>query len=662
MKTFALTLALAATCCLLRAQTSTEAPVLADLPDVGAYDRAWFDANPYAADSSVHAYVITKRARGTVRRVPDTGLELMTEHRRIVRVLDRQGTDEATVRISYYKPRRERTRSSLRDVRAITYKRDGNGNVRPREVAPDKIYRNRLNEYWEELTLSFEGVSDGSVLDLSYKTRSGNIGSPAAFYLQEGIPVREALASLRTPSTFAYSISSFGVHPIETSYTQRSSTRGNSSRDGAKDNFLYAWANDLPAMRAEPFVTSINNYRAHVRMELDKYAVGAGVESYTTTWNDIADQLREQVGVRQALSPPKAVKKLAEAYDGPAGDVTAAYDWAFRQVATRVRHDGYVSTYHNERLGKALDAGQGNTAELNLLLVSLCRALGLEAYPVYISPRGDGLLYENAPSRRSLSTVITAVRKGNKYVFADVSAPATSPGLLPEQDLNYRGLLVDKALSEWVDLQRGAMGISNLTANLALDEAGHLHGDVKLQLGGYGVLDYLEADGAEVRFDLDAFEAYEGFEFADAAAAEQRRLMYDVTASVRSKSPVPSVAGFTAISPAIDQAWTKNPFDAESRNFPVEFPYGRVYNRTLNITLPPGATVASLPADLALQTADGKSTYRYVATEADGVVTLATSMMLRKQVYAPQEYFDLRELFAAIAKKEAEQLSLTLVP
>ncbi len=173
-----------------------------DLPKLGKASEAWFGDNPYAADSSVYAYVIAQdiEINFGFLRIGSTGLTRRIDTRRIVRVLDPQGYGQALVEIQYYDPEGGGVSERLTNVDAYTHRLVG-GKIGTQRVAREEQYRTRLSPEYVEVAFSFSGVVAVTVLDLAHSRESGNLSSCPVTYFQDLIPGASRASSTSPPPT-----------------------------------------------------------------------------------------------------------------------------------------------------------------------------------------------------------------------------------------------------------------------------------------------------------------------------------------------------------------------------------------------------------------------------------------------------------------------------
>jgi len=149
-----------------------------------------------------------------------------------------------------------------------------------------------------------------------------------------------------------------------------------------------------------------------------------------------------------------------------------------------------------------------------------------------------------------------------------------------------------------------------------------------------------------------------GFKFDITSIKESGRMQYEITADVESLEPLLEIDGILAFSPDIDGTWRKNPFSQERRKYPVEFPYGFIYNRTIEIEIPEGHTLNTAPESVSVKTENGKCSYRYQFTESESGLKVQTSLSVRQLQHNSDQYGALRSIFDHMARKEQELISL----
>lgn len=108
----------------------------------------------------------------------------------------------------------------------------------------------------------------------------------------------------------------------------------------------------------------------------------------------------------------------------------------------------YVPQQNFEKVWKS---GMANSAELNLFLISLLKATGLEVKPVLIRTQNLGLPQTVYPAHNQFNHVIAMVKLNNEVILLDATG-AKNYLNLPEKDLHTKGWIVDKTNYGWLNI------------------------------------------------------------------------------------------------------------------------------------------------------------------------------------------------------------------
>ncbi len=103
----------------------------------------------------------------------------------------------------------------------------------------------------------------------------------------------------------------------------------------------------------------------------------------------------------------------------------------------------------------------------------------------------------------------------------------------------------------------------------------------------------------------------------------------------------------------------ENPFKLEERQYPIDFiiPYTDKY--LVNIKLPEGYSVESLPTSMALEFNDANVKFTYLIKQNGGFLQLKVELDIVNPLILPKDYKDFKDFYSKIVEKQAEQVVLT---
>jgi hypothetical protein len=108
--------------------------------------------------------------------------------------------------------------------------------------------------------------------------------------------------------------------------------------------------------------------------------------------------------------------------------------------------------------------------------------------------------------------------------------------------------------------------------------------------------------------------------------------------------------------PLFDEGLKKNPFSAQTRNYPVEMPYPINESYTLVMDIPKGYKVDEVPKSTLFKFNETEGKFEYMVNVSDGKIKITRNLKLEKANYLISDYASLRDFFAGVIKKDSEQI------
>lgn len=578
-------------------------------------------------------------------------------HRR-VKVLTEGGYDLGTIVVRF------REGDQVSAVRGQTFVPTGGAEPSRVELRRDAIYENEVGDGMHEVRFTLPALEPGAIFEYSFILENDNFVTlgPWSFQAQEPTLYSEYRASF--PVRFGYVISGQATHDVEAGNDQRN-RRGETYTDAR-------WvARDVPALREEPYMTTLSDYEKRVELQLREYA-GSNAQMHTvlSTWPEVAEALLESDRFgRQIDGRSRAVRRQVEALVDPADGALARTEAVHDFVRTAMEWDGRDgNVFMSDRVERVLENRTGNSADVNLLLLALLRAADVPADPVLISTRSHGRTMLEYPIVSQFDRVLVLARPDDRVFLLDATDPGRPYDMLPVEALSGVGLLVEPD-PQWVEFEATASTTTTsfVTATLAPD--GTLTGSLQIRLSGYDAVQMrrrlreAEADGADAsEAAASASDAGEGVDLVvtDVAGVDDVTEPIEVTAELTAQAAT-SVGETLYLTPFVLMGLDENPFTLQNRTFPVDYayPFTRVY--AADVTLPAGAVTEDLPAPIQISTPDGGAQYGRSITRIGDNLQVQARLQIRKTVFESGEYAALREFYDGIVAAETEVVAVGLV-
>lgn len=570
------------------------------------------------------------------------------------------------------------------DLKGVTYNLEG-GSIKKQKLQKSGIFEERRNKYRKNNKFTMPDIRPGSVIEYEYVIESP-FRSINDIDLQYTIPINKEVVELKVPEFYVYNIQSnpkatvaynfeTDSKTIELNFKARSgvgsanygSYNSNNSATEAgtrtyKEIKYSLDESNIPPLKTEPFVDNLWNYQGRSIWEFAMFNNPNGIpENVAKSWSAVTKSIYDSEDFVSQI-------KKSDYYENDLQTVLAEATSPEQKMATilafvknKVKWNKYVGYYPDNGVKKAYKEGLGNTADINLMLVSMLQNAGLTTYPVLVSTKENGIpVY---PTLEGFNYVVAAVNENGKYYILDATDPFSNVNLLPERAMNWQGRLIrPDGTSDWVGLYPGYVS-KKLTYVQAEINQEDILVKVRERKGGHFAKQYRKeyagtANEAQVKSVDTGSEAVEISEYEAKDVMSIKENM-SVSYTATSNSLVEEIAGDLYVSPMLFFAQTENPFKDSSRIYPIFFEYPRSEKYNVSIKIPEGYKVKSLPEAIKANLANNTGSYTYLVKEAPGIVQLAVSLDINTPIVLPQDYEYVKGMFSQITEKEKEKIVFT---
>lgn len=604
-------------------------------------------------------------------------------HQRI-KIYENEANKMANFSVQYYHGGNNSDSEKIDDLEAYTFNLK-DGKVEKEKLSKKNIYEEEVNKFYKKKKFAFPSISDGSVLEMKYTLRSQYYFNINEFYFQADIPVKYAEYTIGTPEYFNYSASSKGTQELDitnekqfdnftysykvknnnnkTSMMAGGGIQGKQDRGSEKINYeknvsTYK-VSDVPAIKNEPFVYTMDNFKSSIRHELlyTKYP-RSSIKYYTKTWDDIAELLENNNGFGGQLNANyrQYNKLIASVADM---DTIQKIQTIYQAIKDQYTWDGYLSHYSNDGIKSMIKSGTGNIVEINLLLVNLLRKAGLDAFPMVSRESESGYLNISNPSISQLNYVVGVVKIKGKYVYLDASDKDLAINTLPKRALNIKGIIINGKKGTETRMSNPNSGKENRIYSLSVDGE-TLTGAYKQTLKAYTAYQARKEFGVESDF-ITSLETEK--KKITNCKVENFNSQSDikVTGDIQAEGFVQYLEEKILIDLQIFDEDFTNPFKAESRTFPIFF--DNVYSNVdmLKIKIPEGYEIESIPEKLNIATPDKLLTVMINFSVVNGEIAMTKITKLSETIISPSYYEAVKTVYDQLESKMKEKIVLAKI-
>jgi Domain of Unknown Function with PDB structure (DUF3858)/Domain of Unknown Function with PDB structure (DUF3857) len=630
----------------------------------------------YPIDSSAAAIVLFDIGNTEFIGSNTGGFSFKFKRHKRVHILNKAAYDAADVTVHLYHSIKTSYKEVLNTVEGTTYNIEEGKLVATKLERRKEIFNEKIDKNMDAQKFTLPNVKEGAIIDYEYTVVSDFLYQLQGWDFQTNYPTLWSEYYIIIPEVYEYITLVQGYLPFyienKSEGMQRYSLHNNSAV--SENGMLQSTANqgftcnniycryvikDAPVLKAEPFISTLKNYASKITFQLKAVRRNDIMEDVTSSYKMAAKELLEDENYGQNLQiqndwldddmKPMMAHTLTQL------DKAKAIYYYVRDNFVCTDNSGYML---QNSLKSVFKNKKGSVAEINLLLTTMLWHAQLNATSVILGTRGYGISNALYPIMEKFNYVIVACQIDSTQYLLDATNPLLGFNHLPLKCYNFHARKINelatpiflnpdyivetKTTSVFMSVEKGIWGASFQQKNdyynsLSIREDVKEKGRVKFFENikkGYGI------DGLKIsKTYIDSLNKLDenielGYEFE--FTPEQQDVIY--------------------LNPMFDEATKDNPFKSANRYYPVEMPYAFDEVYTFNLDIPAGYVVVEKPTSTRIILNENEGMFEYIVNSDAEKLQLRSRIKLKKATFEPVDYNTLREFYAAIVKKHAEQI------
>lgn len=585
----------------------------------------------------------------------DRGFRVVHKYGVRIKILDKEGFKQANYTIPLRKIGTQFEYAE--NIRGYTHTYDGQ--IQTMAMTRNAVFHEEVNEFVNLTRFTLPNISEGAIIDVFYDIISPDIFKFRQWKYQEEIPKLHSEYTAIIPAVFEYNVSLKGAYELSDlkssvldNYFLASGRRYDCSR-------LVYTMKDIPAFREEMYMLAPVNYMAAIGFELMQYHLpGGGKQVFTKEWKDVDRDLLGDKSFGKQLERTRDFDGVLDKIIGSADTELAKAKKVYNHIRYQIRWNKTYGKYSQFGVKDALEKRSGNIGDINLGLIAALRTIGLEAYPVVLSTRQNGLPNPVHPVLSDFNYVIARVNADGQDYFLDASEQNLPFGLLPLRCINGQGRIIySRKSSEWIDLQNDIEAETNYTIVGKIDENGWFSGAMNVSYLGLNALikrnqiqsfptldEYLEDQMDQMTFIRIKDGRIESLDSLDNPLVEKFAITIDLSSQLRQ--------GQFNINPIFINRMGTNPFNLEERSYHVDLGSRKREVLMVSISLPENYTLQSQPNDISFVLPESTANYTYRSQLTGQNLQMRQTLALNKAIYEVEEYFFLKDFFSRIIQHQ----------
>jgi hypothetical protein len=337
----------------------------------------------------------------------------------------------------------------------------------------------------------------------------------------------------------------------------------------------------------------------------------------------------------------------------------------FLDVATEVRNVHMplgLGGYAPNNAEQVLENKYADTRDKAVLLTSMLRAAGIDAFPALVAGSPDARFTESVPTLKQFTRILVALPDGDSYSFLDPFLDDVSYGFVRWGRGNTTLVVKDDGSGELVQIPgfRASESHARKSMVIAMDSDGNADVRASCELTGYfdrkARRDLKDATPSEAQklFDTAANVVSTGASDADHSHSDLTDLTEPVTVlqSIEAEGfavrqgdmmivrlpPFPHSFASTGLHPSLAE-----------RRYAFEFPCEFGSDIVLELSLPDGYEVAWLPEDVTLITPDAVFKLTCESYEDQHTVVWTRSITINERSISVDNYGEFKENYDTLS-------------
>jgi Domain of Unknown Function with PDB structure (DUF3858)/Domain of Unknown Function with PDB structure (DUF3857) len=626
-----------------------------------------FEPNYKSIDSNAQAVILYYAGSAKYESNNSSWFNVIYTYHKRVRLINKNAFDAATIEIPLYKG--EGAEDNIEKLEAATYVLE-NGIITKTKVDKESIFKDKVTKDFTIKKFTFPNLKEGCIIEYTYKIISPRTHYLRGFYFQDKYPVIRTEYDISVPTLFNFVFLTGGyydLNPKEVSKSYQTYNIFNINGSGSSRFFRYDATNvfskwvltNLPPLVREKYTTTIKNHVAKIEFQLSTLNFpNEPPKPIIRSWEEATKTLLKDEQFGLALSEKSRwldddIEKLIIK-----NDTLATTKNIFNFVKNNFNCTNHDAMYMSEDLKTAYKGKKGNIIEINMLLTAMLKKADINAAPVLLSTRDNGVAYEAYPILNRFNYLITkAIINGKEYLL-DASKKRNGFNRLPEECYNGYGrtiaeipfliplfadsLTETKTTNIYINnSEDGKQMQGSFSSNLGYFESF----DLKEELSSNNIEDYFKKIKISYSYDIDLSNtSVDSLKLSD----ENVVIRYDFSFKLDED--------IVYFNPLLTEAYKTNPFTAATRNYPVEMPYATKEIININIEIPKGYKVDELPKSARVKLNETDGMFEYIIQADTETIQMRCKIEINKANFAAEDYESLREFYSYIVKKQSEQI------
>ncbi|MEQ9264784.1 MAG: DUF3857 domain-containing protein [Balneolaceae bacterium] len=607
----------------------------------GKVSKEDFTAYNPVYDSTMSAVVLF--SKGEVEY--DSDYSCYYEFHKRVKILNDDGFEYGDIQIPFYTDLDQNVSS----IKATTYTLMPDGKIEQTKLGRRDVFEDKIVDDLRVKKFTMPALAAGVIIEYSYKKRVGHPAYLPDWKFHDYIPVQWSEYKMEIPLTLDYRMIFKGS---DTLYQNKVSRLTRSQGDAQE---IYLAKKELPAVEDLPYLINRDDHISEVITQLQGIRIpGYPPRNFFKDWPSIAEEVnkREDFGGQRANGAIKdAVAEIVSDEMEPIQKLEIIYNY----MTSNFNWDGRHRVITEKGIRNTFKDKEGNTADLNLLLVEMLKEAGIKANPALISTRTNGSVILDYPLINQFNSTIAVAELTGAAFALDASTGIRSYKATHPKNM-YRNAFVIREDNSfgWLTTVPIESSSERLSLTYSFDEAprvsvklmgsvkGEFAEEMRNNVKSINYNSYWENEYStlpDIKVDSSSFKNLENL---------TESITYSTDFSFEKGDYFSTSDDLIYLNPFMFLSRQENPFKRNERELPVEFSHTYSKQYLVNLKIPDGYVVEEMPESKQVAIPNRGGSYRFITSATDSSLTFVSNIRISAYRYETSEYPLLKDLFQNI--------------
>ena len=627
----------------------------------------YLHTSKFALDTQASSIVLYESIKIDISLEP-TGFMEKKSVKRILKIISKDALDQADIMVKFA----DNNLNYIQQIKGTTYNLDGN-KVVTTDLSKNNYFSDRSKKAYDEVRFTLPDVREGSIIEYSYIVVTPFYYVLPIWHIQEDQPKLFSEYSISYLDRFAFTSIIHAKPAMKTCKTFEEALKSkedfcfyadNNYTGVAGVNYSYWIRRNITATKEEPFVLNFENYKERLELQLVKFNLLTNSPPFLNTWDKYNKMMWESKLVASTRKNNAFLEEpMNEILKGETDKLSIAKA-IFNYIRKNIRINEIDDAKEFE-VKSIFNKKEGNSAQVNALLVAMLNYAGLDAYMLATGTTHTISAIPQYPVENRLIYYACALAMDNGYILLDASDKSNIFGTLPPSCYNGYSRVISKA-GDGVQLTTNLLEDRNIFfMKITFPDDTMKRCEIVQKIGLVSSSLYrkqIEKNGTDVNVVLDNFMS----KFGDNINILDKKLENldnpdtNLIIKVVYTEKMDGSGSSYFFNASQKKLFEKNPFIASTRELPIEYQCRVKYGAFLNVILPKNYVIDSVPPPLEMTLGDSSMEYKKTINynKESNILTVNTSYKNNQVVYKSEDYNIIREFYESVIKDENEVLEI----